>query len=67
MLIVTVPRRQQATHVASQDRMGSSGADRAGRPTRVLYVEVNEDGTVGGSHQALYDLLEAEVVRRRRD
>jgi hypothetical protein len=23
----------------------------------VLYVEVNEDGTVGGSHQALYDLV----------
>lgn len=26
-------------------------------PVRVLYVEVNEDGTVGGSHQALYDLV----------
>lgn len=27
-----------------------------GRPKRVLLVEINEDGTVGGSHQALYDL-----------
>lgn len=24
---------------------------------RILYVEANEDGTVGGSHQALYDLV----------
>lgn len=24
---------------------------------RILYVEANEDGTVGGSHQALYDLI----------
>ena len=28
----------------------------APRPARVLIVESNEDGTVGGSHQALYDL-----------
>jgi len=27
------------------------------RPTRVLLVEVNEDGTVGGSHQYLFDLV----------
>ena len=26
------------------------------RPARVLLVEINEDGTVGGSHQCLYDL-----------
>ena len=26
------------------------------RPKRVLLVEINEDGTVGGSHQALFDL-----------
>lgn len=26
------------------------------RPRRVLLVETNEDGTVGGSHQCLYDL-----------
>lgn len=25
-------------------------------PKRILYIEANEDGTVGGSHQALYDL-----------
>ncbi len=30
-----------------------------GRPLRVLLVEVNEDGTIGGSHQVLLD-----VVRR---
>jgi glycosyltransferase involved in cell wall biosynthesis len=36
---------------------------RAGRartgsaPWRVLEIELNEDGTVGGSHQALYDLV----------
>lgn len=28
----------------------------SGRPKRILYVESNEDHTVGGSHQALYDL-----------
>lgn len=27
------------------------------RPRRILLVEVNEDGTVGGSHQAQYDLV----------
>ena len=26
-------------------------------PRRVLMIEANEDGTVGGSHQALYDLV----------
>lgn len=31
-------------------------AEDLGRPKRVLMVEVNEDGTVGGSHQALFDL-----------
>ncbi len=28
-----------------------------GRPRRVLYAEINEDGTVGGSHQCLLDLV----------
>jgi glycosyltransferase involved in cell wall biosynthesis len=27
------------------------------KPKRILYIEANEDGTVGGSHQALYDLV----------
>lgn len=27
--------------------------------TRVLFVECNEDGTVGGSHQVLYDMVRA--------
>lgn len=26
-------------------------------PARILYVEINEDGTVGGSYQCLYDLV----------
>ena len=33
-----------------------------GAPKRVLLVEMNEDGTVGGSQQALFDL----VTRRDR-
>lgn len=31
-------------------------AGRRPRPRRILYVEVCEDGTIGGSHQALFDL-----------
>jgi glycosyltransferase involved in cell wall biosynthesis len=31
-------------------------AHRNARPARVLIIESNEDGTVGGSHQALFDL-----------
>lgn len=27
------------------------------RPQRILYIEANEDGTVGGSHRALFDLV----------
>lgn len=27
------------------------------RPRRILYIEANEDGTVGGSHRALFDLV----------
>jgi len=27
------------------------------RPQRILLIEANEDGTVGGSHQALYDFV----------
>ena len=36
----------------------------SGHPIRVLYVEANEDGTVGGSYQALYDLVRT-VPRHR--
>ncbi len=36
----------------------------SGPPIRVLYVEANEDGTVGGSYQALYDLVRT-VPRHR--
>ena len=34
------------------------------RPARVLIIESNEDGTVGGSHQALFDLA-ARIDRSR--
>lgn len=43
----------------SQDRAKRVPAVRERRPTRVLCIEVNEDGTVGGSHQALYDLVKS--------
>ena len=38
----------------------------AGKRLRVLYVEANEDGTAGGSHQLLYDLVR-NVPRDRID
>ncbi|MBT8488779.1 MAG: glycosyltransferase family 4 protein [Gemmatimonadetes bacterium] len=41
----------------SQDPAKRVNAVGSRRPTRVLCIEVNEDGTVGGSHQALYDLV----------
>ena len=37
-------------------RVGLGSADRDSRPARILIVESNQDGTVGGSHQALFDL-----------
>ncbi len=37
---------------------GSIGSRAAGpRPHRILYIEANEDGTVGGSHRVLFDLV----------
>ena len=45
-------------------QVSSRSADRVSRPARVLIVESNEDGTVGGSHQALFDLA-ARVDRAR--
>ena len=38
------------------ERPGSAPARSSQRP-RILIVESNEDGTVGGSHQALFDLV----------
>lgn len=38
----------------------------APRPRRILYNELNEDGTVGGSHRCLYDLV-LHLDRRRYD
>lgn len=37
--------------------MASSAAGRGRGKRRVLYVEGNEDGTVGGSHKILFDLV----------
>jgi glycosyltransferase involved in cell wall biosynthesis len=38
--------------------IGSAGTEAASSfPVRILYVEANEDHTVGGSHRALYDLV----------
>jgi len=34
-------------------------SESANRTLRVLYIEANEDGSVGGSHQVLYDMLNA--------
>jgi len=49
------PPVHPSTHKAlSDDR--SMVAPTGAAPARVLIVESNEDGTVGGSHQALYDL-----------
>ncbi len=39
-------------------------SDATRTPARILYVEINEDGTVGGSYQALYDLV-MHLDRRR--
>jgi glycosyltransferase involved in cell wall biosynthesis len=37
---------------------GSPGSRAAApRPQRILYIEANEDGTVGGSHRVLFDLV----------
>lgn len=41
------------TKTITRDCLAKGGE---GRPRRVLLVEINEDGTVGGSHQCLYDL-----------
>lgn len=39
-----------------------SSRPRPDRPIRVLYVEANEDGSVGGSHQVLFDMV-SEIDR----
>jgi glycosyltransferase involved in cell wall biosynthesis len=41
---------------AETARFASRSADGVSRPARILIIESNEDGTVGGSHQALFDL-----------
>ena len=55
MSSVLVPSRELAEN-DSRTVMRRQRADDVGRPKRVLLVEINEDGTVGGSHQALFDL-----------
>src|SRR5712664_876406 len=50
------------THVYALAKKSAIGIDvmpgvgRLGKPIRILYVEANEDDTVGGSHQAMFDL-----------
>lgn len=44
--------------VESETSSVSTGSRLAGpRPQRILYIEANEDGTVGGSHRVLFDLV----------
>lgn len=47
----------KAGTIASGAGAGDSADRAAGRACRILYIEANEDGTVGGSHQALFDLV----------
>ena len=37
--------------------VGTNGLGAGSSPPRILIVESNDDGTVGGSHQALFDLI----------
>ncbi len=51
--------RDRSTPVHSAAHVGLNGSSPAASTAsiRVLYVEPNEDGTVGGSHKILYDLV----------
>jgi glycosyltransferase involved in cell wall biosynthesis len=42
---------------APADRRANGGSTPGRQPRRILYVESNIDGTVGGSHRALYDVV----------
>jgi glycosyltransferase involved in cell wall biosynthesis len=48
-----VAASQPEARLASNGSVSPASID----PVRVLYVEPNEDGTVGGSHKILYDLV----------
>lgn len=50
----TYDGRIQATHPRGYSPRTSRASS---APKRILYVEANDDGTVGGSYQALYDLI----------
>lgn len=39
------------------DASASTSPGRQGPAPRILFIEANEDGTVGGSHQVLYDMV----------
>jgi glycosyltransferase involved in cell wall biosynthesis/O-antigen/teichoic acid export membrane protein len=54
-LVQTVAERLPAAPLPVSTPAAGSSAGRKAR--RVLYVEANEDGTTGGSHRALHDLL----------
>lgn len=57
---MTIPTAARAAAPASVLTSSAvAGSDRVSTrlASRILYLEANEDGTVGGSHQALYDLV----------
>jgi glycosyltransferase involved in cell wall biosynthesis len=51
---LTTNRGERPLHPFTED---PTGHEPRPRRLRVLFVETNADGTVGGSHQALYDLV----------
>lgn len=55
--------RPTSQTVLGTNRSDTSRSGARSNPARVLIIESNEDGTVGGSHQALFDL----AVRIDRD
>src|SRR3954469_25909618 len=55
--------RPQLTRFVDQILVAQS-VDRPHRAVRVLMIESNEDGTVGGSHQSLFDIA-TKMDRRR--
>lgn len=55
---VTIAEEVKYSRSLSAARAGSkTGLKQGVARWRILHIEINEDGTVGGSHQALYDLV----------
>lgn len=57
MTIPTAARAAASASVLAPSAVPGSGRASTRPASRILYLEANEDGTVGGSHQALYDLV----------